>query len=144
MKYRNIVTTLLFSTALGAVFIYAGFKKVISPAEYARAIASFRLLSDALIHPLALSLPILEVIGGLLLFPAKTRRLGAYLVGTLMLVFLFGLIQAKSRGIAATCGCFGSGSESIEVAILRDIVFLSVAAWIWYQSCEWETADERG
>ena len=52
---------------LGGVFLYAGAVKMRDPLAFADSIASFKILSMILINPLALSLPPLEILTGLIL-----------------------------------------------------------------------------
>jgi uncharacterized membrane protein YphA (DoxX/SURF4 family) len=62
---------------VGAAFVYAGAIKFGDPLQFADNIATFRVLPGFLINPLALSLPIFEVLsGGLLMavgFDARRR-----------------------------------------------------------------------
>jgi hypothetical protein len=59
---------------LGAAFVYAGVLKIQDPSEFAINVASFSLLPNLLISPMALALPPFEIITGLLLIIGVARR----------------------------------------------------------------------
>ena len=116
---------------VGGVFIYAGALKVGAPLAFADSVASFRLLPVALINPVALSLPIFEVVVGLSLVVGVRRRACAMMIAVMCGVFAVALIQALARGIEVDCGCFGGGAPSTLKTVwslVRDL-FLGALAW---------------
>ena len=125
--------------ALSGVFIYAGIAKVRDPLAFSESIDSFRLLSAALINPIALTLPPLEIFAGILaLMSGWSRRVGAFGLLVMLAVFLAALAQAQARGLSVDCGCFGadkfdvlSPSKNLWIAMARDVV-LGVAALFLY------------
>jgi hypothetical protein len=117
---------------LGVVFLYAGISKLREPQAFADSIAAFRILPDALIHLVALSLPVLEILlrGMLILgYEVGVAALGCAL---LLTVFIVALGSALVRGLKVDCGCFGSGEVStlkIWLGIGRNML-LGIVAWI--------------
>jgi uncharacterized membrane protein YphA (DoxX/SURF4 family) len=81
-------------------------------------------------------LPFLEIALGLLLLLGIGTRLVAVVSGALLLVFIAGVAQAWARGLSIDCGCFGGGGAVAPGAtayvqeIVRDIGFLTLAAWL--------------
>lgn len=135
MKNKKIFVVIC-QVVLGLLFIYAGVRKMLDPAEFADAIAGFRFLPDLLIHPVALSIPVLEIILGIMvMLPTSWRNLakhGAYGIILLNIAFIILLLSAWMRDLSVECGCFGLGifppSEwTLQIAIVRDIVFLAMA-----------------
>jgi uncharacterized membrane protein YphA (DoxX/SURF4 family) len=63
-------------------------------------------------------------------------RFAAVLAGLLMIVFIGGIASAWARGLSIDCGCFGGGGAvgkgeaEYLPEILRDTLFLGLAAWI--------------
>ena len=111
--------------ALAAVFLYAGFDKIRDPLQFADSVAAFAILPQALISPLALSLPPFEIACSLLLLWPPTRWVGALAVALLSLVFFMALLSALLRGLTLDCGCFGVGAPSrsrmwLELEAKRD------------------------
>ena len=65
---------------LSGVFVYAGALKIRDPQSFAESVASFRLLPVSLINPAALTLPVLEVLAGLVAWGAPACGRGGALV----------------------------------------------------------------
>jgi putative oxidoreductase len=120
--------------AVGAAFVYAGAIKLGDPLQFADNIASFRILPDSFINPLALSLPMFEVLSGGLLAAGWFRRPAALAIVIVSVVFLAAIASALARGLTIDCGCFGSGVPSRERMWLdlgRDMILL-VGALVTY------------
>ena len=66
----------LLQFLLGAVFVYAGAVKLRDPLAFADSIATFKILPAFLVNPLALILPPLEVLTGvMLILTVSSKRL---------------------------------------------------------------------
>ena len=122
--------------ALGGIFIYASLSKIDDPAAFADAIDKYEMLPELVIGPIALGLPMLELLAGLMLVATPWRREGALLVTAMLAVFLVGLTQAYVRDLDIDCGCFGfdesapTGRAAIMLDILRDILMIVPAIWL--------------
>jgi hypothetical protein len=125
---------------LGGTFAYAGAEKLLAPAEFAVAIANYRLplLHAPAIHAVAFVLPVLEVVLAVSLFIPALRRGALVGMGGLLVLFMAALAQAFARGIVVDCGCFGSATTasifSMGAALARDVVLLAVVAFLWRAS----------
>ena len=98
--------------ALAAVFMWSGTGKLLAPPQtFADSVASFRLVPNALISPIALALPPFEILLGAALFAGWPRRLGAFGAFLLSGLFLAALTAALARGLPVDCGCFGPGAS---------------------------------
>jgi uncharacterized membrane protein YphA (DoxX/SURF4 family) len=120
--------------ALAGVLVWAAVPKLLDPATFATDIANYRLVPESWAGPIAVMLPVLElVIGGAILAGLEAR--GAAIIAAVMLVvFSVAMGQAMARGIDLECGCFGSASES-EVgwtSIVRNVLLVALAAVIAY------------
>lgn len=125
--------------ALGAVFIYAGWAKLGSPQDFSDSIASFAILPNRLINPLALALPPFEIIAGLAVVLGIRRRAALLAITALTVIFLLALGSAIARGISVDCGCFGTSSASKAwVDLARDVGFLVAAAGLYRRSMKVE------
>ena len=133
---------------LGAVFGYAGGIKLRDPQAFADSIHSFALLPSAWINPVALGLPVLEVVLGVFLLLGLKRRTCAWLAATLSMVFALALSQALIRGLSVDCGCFGSGPPSVVKtlwAIMRDVVLAALAmSWGFGGNTIWMGGQRAG
>jgi uncharacterized membrane protein YphA (DoxX/SURF4 family) len=126
----------IFRISLGLIFLYAGIIKAQDVQSFADSIATFQILPNVSINLVALSLPPFEVIiGSMLLFGWQSRT--AALSTTLLLaIFIIMLGQALIRGLNIDCGCFGSDIPSLWAtwgALVRDVLLLIVAAWVYLQ-----------
>lgn len=121
---------------IGAIFVYAGALKVLTPEEFADNIASFRLLPDTLINILALGLPPFEILAGLMMLSGWHYRSANLAILGLTIIFALALAQALARGLQIDCGCFGAGKPSAIrtwISFGRDILIFAAAFWTYWQ-----------
>jgi len=97
---------------LGGILLYAGFTKLNDGWRFAEAIANYRILPAQANQLLALTLPWLEVVLGLLLVLGLWLRAAAGLASLLFLGFAVAVIAALARHLDISCGCFGTGSAA--------------------------------
>lgn len=123
---------------LGAVFIFAGALKIYDPVTFATDIANYRLLPHAWVNLLAITLPWIEVLAGLLLVVGIWVRPSALLVTAMLVVFLVAVSQALVRGLDIRCGCFGTvGGRQVGLqTLLTDLVLLAMAVWLTWKRKE--------
>lgn len=115
---------------LGCVFIFASWHKIVQPAEFARAIANYQLLPQALVNPAALLLPWVELVCGVGLLSGLLRRGSALILSILLLIFITALAISLFRGLNIHCGCFSSAIRSgsnMYMDILLDIALLAMS-----------------
>ena len=108
---------------LGQVFILAAFNKILDPAPFADVITNYAILPGALISPVAVILPWVELICGLALVTNKLTRGAALILFLLLTTFLSVLGYNLVRGLDVSCGCFVSDPEAEPntlMALLRD------------------------
>jgi uncharacterized membrane protein YphA (DoxX/SURF4 family) len=122
---------------LAAVLTAAGWAKVTEPAALQQlAVSSYQILPAGFVEPVAYGLPVLELVLAALLLIGFATRFTAVFSGLLMVVFIAGVISVWVRGLSIECGCFGGGG-AVQAGqtrylqeIVRDTVFLGLAAWI--------------
>ncbi|HTW83195.1 MAG TPA: MauE/DoxX family redox-associated membrane protein [Candidatus Sulfotelmatobacter sp.] len=124
----NIVI-LILRVALGAIFIVAGASKIGHAAFFAAQIAGFRILPQAVVAPLALVLPFLEVLLGAYLVVGLFTRQAAWIAALLLLIFDAAIASAVVRGMAIDCGCFGPSDATLTTwsEVARDAIFVVLA-----------------
>lgn len=117
---------------LSALFLWAAVGKIIDPQEFSTAIANYQLLPAAVVPPLAVGLPVFEVILSLTLLWPPLHRGSALLTGLMLWMFAGAMLQAQMRGIDLDCGCFGTDTPVAVGAdtILRNLALGSLALWI--------------
>ena len=115
---------------LGAIFIVAGATKVGHADLFAAQIAGFRLLSPAVIAPIAIALPFLEILLGIYLIIGLFTRAAAWIAVALLAIFDLAIASAVVRGMSVSCGCFGPNDATVTTwsEVARDAVFVVLAA----------------
>jgi uncharacterized membrane protein YphA (DoxX/SURF4 family) len=123
---------LVLRVALGATLIVAGALKIPHPEQLAAAIAGFRLLPSAVIAPLALALPYVEVLIGLYLVAGLFTRVTAWVACVQFIAYAGAIASAVLRGIPASCGCFGPADSAPAdwPHVIGDLALAAVAASI--------------
>jgi len=125
--------------ALGAVFVAAAIPKIADPPAFAHMIYNYRLMPGGLVNALALVMPWIELVVGILLVAGVWRREAALVAAALLLVFLGAIGWNLARGHAVDCGCFdvrsaGKTPEQLltemKWVLLRDVGLLLMAAQV--------------
>jgi len=124
----------LLRVALGAVFIVASLDKIQNPEAFATTIANYRLLPYKSINGIAIVLPWLEVITGVLLVLGVWVRANTTIVWGLLLAFSIVICQALARGLDISCGCFSTNPVAERMSLwtlIWDFIWLCWGSLIW-------------
>ncbi|NIH85202.1 MauE/DoxX family redox-associated membrane protein [Amycolatopsis granulosa] len=131
----DIVGTLV-RLGLAAVWLVSGVAKISDSGQTYLAVKAYEVLPDALLHPVATGLPLLELALGAFLLLGLLTRWVSVVSALLLLVFIAGVAQSWARGLTIDCGCFGGGGQ-VEAGhtrypeeIARDVGFLVLACWL--------------
>jgi uncharacterized membrane protein YphA (DoxX/SURF4 family) len=135
---RHPVVRRALGVLLGGVFVYASLDKIAEPRDFARIVYHYRLIGPSAAlgfvpaNVLAVTLPWIEALTGLLLIVGVWRREAALTAGLMLVTFLVAVGYALAQGIdIANCGCFsvsGEGRAAGLKLILQDVGLLAVAA----------------
>lgn len=98
----------LFRIILGLVFIYSGIIKIIDTPGFSDSIYNYRLLPGLLINFLAIILPWIELITGLLLILGISINENAFIINLMLAIFILAITINLFRGLDINCGCFGT------------------------------------
>ncbi|MFD5868085.1 MauE/DoxX family redox-associated membrane protein [Corynebacterium sp. NPDC060344] len=124
---------------LAAVWLWSGSVKLVNPLDSEQAIAAYELLPEGATVALAVVLPAVELVLGLMLLLGVFLRGAGAVSAIILLAFILGVASAWARGLSIDCGCFGgggynadAGAASYLTSIGRDMLFLAMAAWtVW-------------
>ncbi|MCU0564524.1 MAG: DoxX family membrane protein [Desulfobacterales bacterium] len=120
---------------LAAVFLGAGASKLADPAAFAALIDAYGLVPDPVLLPLAVGLPLVEVVAAIGLL-ADVRGSLAVIAG-LMAVFVAILAYGIHMGLDVDCGCFAPGDiesrayHGLRTALNRDLVMTAGIAFLY-------------
>jgi len=124
--------SLLLRFYLGVLFIYAGMSKIPSPAEFAEALAFYRIAPYWSVNFLAVALPWIEFVCGLFLFIGLRTRTVTCVISFLLVTFTIAILINMIRQTPIGCGCFGDSSLRISWwDVLRDLICLLFAVQIF-------------
>jgi putative oxidoreductase len=132
---NNKIILWAFRIGVGGVFIWAGLLKILDPLEFAQNIANYRVFPRDLSVLIALVLPWVEVVCGILVILGIFRSASSFLLSGLLGVFLVLIMVTIFRGLDVDCGCFGSIGRHVDYRLLiTDIILLYMALNIFISS----------
>ncbi len=120
---------------LGVLFIGACLHKIAEPASFALDIATYNILPLVAINVVAIGLPWIELIAGVMLIAGWRVHAASLILAGMMLMFLVALCIALARGLDMSCGCFasqGAAEDPISrITVLRDLVWLGLCLLVF-------------
>jgi len=119
-----------FRVGLGLVFIVASLDKVAHPEAFARSIANYHLVPQEGINLMAICLPWIELICGLLLVVGLQVRANLLVIWALLALFIGAIGLALHHGYDISCGCFSTDPKAHAMTrwtLYWDIVWLAMA-----------------
>ncbi|MBV8371818.1 MAG: DoxX family membrane protein [Candidatus Eremiobacteraeota bacterium] len=128
------VAVLVLRVAVGGMLLVAGGLKIGHSVELAAALAGFRLLPAQIVGPLALALPVFEVLLGAYLIAGLFTRIVAAIACVQFVVYAAAIASAVARHISANCGCFGPADTAVAdwPHVALDLALAIAAAFIAY------------
>jgi cobalt-zinc-cadmium efflux system protein len=128
---------------VGGVFLYACWDKILEPRKFAAIVYQYQVIGPSArvgflpANLLAVTLPWVELVVGLLLVTGLWRREAAAVAGGMLVMFLAAIGIATAQGIdVANCGCFSVGEHGRTPGwqlVLQDLALLTacaVLAWL--------------
>lgn len=109
--YSNKYFLLSIRLVIGFIFIYAGVEKISDPESFAISISNYRLLPTITLNFLAVTLPWIELVSGVLLLFGISVKENSTIIFSMLLIFTIGIIISLFRGLSIDCGCFGKGTQ---------------------------------
>jgi len=124
---------------LSVIFLWYGISKLIDPTEFAVIIESYGSMPEAWILPIAIILPLIEVVFGLgLLLDIRGSLAG---ITGLLILFMAILSYGIWLGLDVDCGCFGlqdpesEAFHSLRPAFYRDFVMIAGVVYLYVWRC---------
>jgi uncharacterized membrane protein YphA (DoxX/SURF4 family) len=128
---------------LAAIFIYAGFVKLLDPRAFAHVIAQYDLIPETLLPLVAVGLPALELLAGVGL--SFEVRGSLTLMAILLLIFLVILGYAVWHNLDIDCGCFTldelAAQDGVITAFRRDLIMIGATLFLYWR--RWSRAPHR-
>jgi uncharacterized membrane protein YphA (DoxX/SURF4 family) len=120
---------------IGGVFCYAGMVKLMDPKSFAKVISQYDLIPEGLLGPVAIGLPLFEVLAGLGLILNLRGSLSA--IFSMLVLFVFVLWYGILKDLSIDCGCFTpeeiAGHDSLKRAFYRDVWMIGAVLFVYLQ-----------
>jgi uncharacterized membrane protein YphA (DoxX/SURF4 family) len=128
----NKYLLLILRLVLGGLFIFSAVTKIIDAEYFAKSLYNYRLLPEASLNFVALIIPWIELMVGVLLALGIFVRESALLGTVMMVVFIAAISMALARGLDIECGCFGTkdGGRVGILKIIEDVLLLLGFIWL--------------
>ena len=129
-------TDRILLAVVGLTFLVAGAAKVVDPAAFAISVARLRIVPMALVGPVAILVPWIEIVAAAALALPDFRRPALQLLLGMLSLFSVVLAAGLLRG-ATACGCFGSSDLFLnrpEVAAGRNAILIAMAVALLVRS----------
>jgi uncharacterized membrane protein YphA (DoxX/SURF4 family) len=129
----NKVSPFLCRIILGGIFVYAAAGKILYPASFAEAVSNYQLLPLKLTNMVAITLPWIEFVAGLLLLNGFRTKTGNAIIFFCLCLFTVGVVAAIVRGLDINCGCFSEASRRVGLSFLaEEMLLLLMSTYIFY------------
>jgi uncharacterized membrane protein YphA (DoxX/SURF4 family) len=116
----------------GIIFIYAAYDKLLNPLEFSQAVENYQLVNAALSKWIAIWLPFLELILGIMLLFNIWLVPGTIINVILNIVFTIAVFSAYYRGLDISCGCFGKESGIVTGSkVFSNIMLLAISLFFY-------------
>ena len=106
---------------VGLTFLFASIDKISRPAEFAMAIANYKLIAGPTTLIVATVLPWIELLCGLAVLSGVFLRGATLLLFTILSVFTLAVITGLIRGLDISCGCFTLDPDVDRIGFLKVI-----------------------
>jgi putative oxidoreductase len=124
---------LVLRFCVGGFFVYASMSKIPYPAQFAEAVANYRLVPYSVLNLGAVILPWVEFVCGLFLILGFMSRATVILIGLMLIMFDVMVLINMYWGAPITCGCYDTVGEPIGwKKIIENAVMLIFAVQIYY------------
>jgi uncharacterized membrane protein YphA (DoxX/SURF4 family) len=134
MFKKDSIRTIL-RIALGAVFVWASLDKLLDPQGFAGIIHNYKILPPQMVNLVAVVLPWVELVCGILLVTGLLYRGGVLIINCLLIAFMTILAYNLYRGLDIQCGCFTLSPNADRIAatdLMIDGILLIMGVWILF------------
>jgi putative oxidoreductase len=129
--HRYLALVLRFYIAW--LFIDAGMYKINYAAEFAQTIASYQMVPYWGVNFMAIAMPWIEIICGILLVCGIRVRSSIVIAGALLVMFTLGIVINLLRNSPISCGCFHSGGDTISwQTLMRDLLWVGMTVHVFF------------
>jgi len=133
LKRINHWSYRLLRFAMAGVFMYSGVTKLLDVKGFASMVSQYGLVPDTLLAPVAIGLPVIELMAGVGLLFEVPGALTA--ISGMLVMFISILWYGVLKDLDIDCGCFSTvelkGQDSLRQALYRDFVLVAVCCYLY-------------
>ena len=135
-KLKAVMThpylALVLRLYIAGLFVYAGMVKINYTAEFAETIASYRMVPYWGVHPMAITMPWIELIVGIMLVCGIRVRSAIAVTGAFLVMFTVGIAVNLIWKAPIDCGCFHTLGDTISwKTLMRDLTWIAMAVHVY-------------
>ena len=124
---------LILRLYIAGLFVFASLYKINHAAEFAESLANYRLVPYWGVNFLAVTMPWLELVCGLMLMIGFRAKAVTIMIGAMMAMFTVALIINVIWEAPISCGCFSTSGDLIGWhTVLRDVIWMAMIVHIYY------------
>ena len=116
---------------LAFIFIFSGIEKIADPAGFSESILNYKLLPESWVNLAGIILPWIELTAGLLLLFGISVKENAFIISSLLIIFIIAVGISIARGLNIDCGCFGtSGGTKVGFTKIGENILLLALGFV--------------
>jgi uncharacterized membrane protein YphA (DoxX/SURF4 family) len=136
-RILNLLThrylALAFRIYIGGLFIYAGIYKINYTGEFAGTVASYRMVPYWGVPAVAVVMPWIELVAGVLMVTGIRVRSACMVIGSLLVMFTIGILVNLLRDSPISCGCFRTIEDPISWwTFFRDSIWVMMTLHVFF------------
>lgn len=130
---ENPIVILSARLIVGFVFVSFGISKIADPSAFAKEVGNYDLMPLFSLNIIALTLPWIELVVGLMLIFGIRLKANAMLGNILLILFIFMVGIAWARGLDISCGCSSINPQKVGFPKILEnsaLLFLSILIYL--------------
>ncbi|MBE2188157.1 MAG: DoxX family membrane protein [Desulfobulbaceae bacterium] len=137
------IPTTIARIIVGYIFLTYGIGKIANPTLFVSEIANYDIVPNFSLNIIALILPWLETICGVLLITGVKVRANSVITASMMFVFVLAVVAAMARGLDINCGCSSTNPQKVGLPkLIENLVLLGLSIFNIYFPKSWLSLDK--
>ncbi len=127
------IPTTIARIIVGYIFLSYGIGKIANPTLFVSEIANYDMVPNFSLNIIAMILPWVETICGVLLITGVKVRANSVITASMMFVFVIAVIAAMARGLDINCGCSSTNPQKVGFPkLIENLVLLAISIFNLY------------
>ncbi|PKL86626.1 MAG: hypothetical protein CVV22_00610 [Ignavibacteriae bacterium HGW-Ignavibacteriae-1] len=127
------IPTTIARIIVGYIFLTYGIGKIANPTLFVSEIANYDMVPNFSLNMIAMILPWVETICGVLLITGVKVRANSVITASMMFVFVIAVISAMARGLDINCGCSSTNPQKVGFPkLIENLVLFAISIFNIY------------